>query len=290
MTVAARRRATRPACRAGSTTSRPTRRPPSTSMPGSSAGSSRTASRLGPGLATRSPRSTGRPLRRSPATATVARRRPGTRTSGSTDAADVGAAVEPAGGTLVAPPESAGPAGRSAILRDPAGAEMRLWEPGTNGGAELVNADGTWNWSNLHTPDLAGAPGRSTAALFGWELHTFDLGGVGRPHVAPSRLRRPPRRPRAGDPRATGRRRRTARRSPTPWRGCSSIGLDELPHWHVTFAVADAAATRRAPRRSAARSPSSRTRAGPDGHRRTARPARRHVHREPLRPARLAAG
>jgi predicted enzyme related to lactoylglutathione lyase len=157
------------------------------------------------------------------------------------DADAVGAAVEPAGGTLVAPPESAGPAGRSAILRDPAGAELRIWEPGTNGGAEAVNADGTWNWSNLHTPDLAGARA-FYGALFGWELDTFDLGGAAA-HMW--------RRPGYGDHlagREPGIRERQDDSGAPPgfadavaW--LEVDGIDQLPHWHVTFAVADAAAT-----------------------------------------------
>ena len=51
--------------------------------------------------------------------------------------------------------------------------------PGTNRGAEVVNADNSWNWSNLDTPDPAGAAA-FYGAVFGWELDTIDLGGARR--------------------------------------------------------------------------------------------------------------
>jgi predicted enzyme related to lactoylglutathione lyase len=50
-------------------------------------------------------------------------------------------------------------------LADPAGAMFALRE---RGGAELVNAPGTWNWSNLETTDVAGAEA-FYGAVFGWE-------------------------------------------------------------------------------------------------------------------------
>jgi predicted enzyme related to lactoylglutathione lyase len=50
-------------------------------------------------------------------------------------------------------------------LADPAGAQFALRE---HGGAELVNAPGTWNWSNLETTDVAGAEA-FYGAVFGWE-------------------------------------------------------------------------------------------------------------------------
>ncbi len=50
-------------------------------------------------------------------------------------------------------------------LADPAGARFTLT---TGAGAELVNAAGTWNWSNLETTDVAGAEAFYGAVL-GWE-------------------------------------------------------------------------------------------------------------------------
>ena len=87
------------------------------------------------------------------------------------------AAAAAAGGVVVVPPQAAGPPGRSAVVADPTGAELRLWQPGTNPGAQAVNVDGTWNWSNLHTADAAAVTG-FYSAVFGWELEAVGAGGV----------------------------------------------------------------------------------------------------------------
>ena len=76
--------------------------------------------------------------------------------------------VEAAGGTVVAPPLRAGSAGRLALVTDPTGAYLALWEPGRRKGVERVNEPGSWNWSLLSTPDPAGAAA-FYAEVFGWE-------------------------------------------------------------------------------------------------------------------------
>ena len=76
--------------------------------------------------------------------------------------------VEAASGTVVAPPLRAGNAGRLALVTDPTGANLALWEPGRRKGVELVNEPGSWNWSLLSTPDPAGAAA-FYAEVFGWE-------------------------------------------------------------------------------------------------------------------------
>jgi predicted enzyme related to lactoylglutathione lyase len=81
-----------------------------------------------------------------------------------------------AGATLLGAPQAAGPAGTSAVIADPSGAEIRLWQQGRTRGAQLVNAAGSWNWSNLHTPDPA-AVETFYSGLFGWELAKVDAGG-----------------------------------------------------------------------------------------------------------------
>ena len=159
------------------------------------------------------------------------------------DAADAVADAAAAGGTVLAAPEDAGPAGRAAAIADPAGAEVRVWQPGTNRGAQLVNADGAWNWSNLRTPDRDGAD-RFYAAVFGWQLATFDLGGTAahmwsRPGYGDHLAQREPgireRQDDAGAPPGFA--------DAIAW--LEDIGAGARSHWHVTFAVADAAATAR---------------------------------------------
>jgi predicted enzyme related to lactoylglutathione lyase len=85
------------------------------------------------------------------------------------------AAAEAAGGSVLMAPFDVGPAGRMAALADPAGAEFRIWQAGTNRGAQIVNAPGAWNWSDLLTTDIEGAK-TFYGAVFGWETDTLDFG------------------------------------------------------------------------------------------------------------------
>ncbi len=106
------------------------------------------------------------------------------------------------GAEVVVAPVDVGPpgstAGRWAALTDPDGAPIRLWQPGYRHGAQMVNAPGSWNSSDLVTTDVERREG----------VLRRDLrlgGGSGRLrrrrrgrrqlHVAPPRLRRLP-----GDP------------------------------------------------------------------------------------------
>ena len=81
-----------------------------------------------------------------------------------------------AGGAVLAGALDVGPAGRMAVIADPSGAPLRLWQAGTNRGAGIVNAPGTWNWSNLHTPDVDAARA-FYAAVFGWAALDVEIGG-----------------------------------------------------------------------------------------------------------------
>jgi predicted enzyme related to lactoylglutathione lyase len=83
--------------------------------------------------------------------------------------------VEAAGGTVVAPPFDVGPAGRMAVFADPEGAHFRVWQAGRTNGVELVNAPGSWNWSDLETRDIEAAKA-FYGAVFGWEFGEVDLG------------------------------------------------------------------------------------------------------------------
>jgi predicted enzyme related to lactoylglutathione lyase len=83
------------------------------------------------------------------------------------DADATAAAVAAAGGTVVSGPADAGPGGRAASCVDPQGAAFRLWQARRRLGAQLTNAPGTWNFSNLRTPDRAGAEAFYTP-LFAW--------------------------------------------------------------------------------------------------------------------------
>jgi uncharacterized protein len=78
------------------------------------------------------------------------------------------------GAEVLAEPFEVAGAGSTAVLRDPAGAVVSLWQAAGHAGAELVNQDGTWTWNELTTTDL-GAAKRFYGELFGWASE--DVGG-----------------------------------------------------------------------------------------------------------------
>ncbi len=71
------------------------------------------------------------------------------------------------GATLVAPPFDVMEAGRMAVVQDPTGAMVGLWEAKEHPGAELVNAPGALSWNDLQTRDLDSAKS-FYSELLGW--------------------------------------------------------------------------------------------------------------------------
>ena len=143
----------------------------------------------------------------------------------------VAAAVESLGGRVLMPPADAGPGGRWALCADPLGAEFRLWQARRRLGAQLVNAPGSWNFSDLHTPDRDRALA-FYGALFGW-VTTELPGGAGTMLQVPG----------YGDHLAA-----TVdpdiheRQAIAPPGFADVIGglvVDDEPLWSVTFSVAD---------------------------------------------------
>ena len=92
------------------------------------------------------------------------------------DADAAAARVVDHGGRVRFGPVDAGPAGRSAVVVDPTGAELGLWQAGARIAVERVNEDGAWNWSDLVTADVPAAR-RFYEAVFPWNARTVDLGG-----------------------------------------------------------------------------------------------------------------
>jgi|Tabmets5t2r1_1033131.scaffolds.fasta_scaffold08366_3 uncharacterized protein len=72
------------------------------------------------------------------------------------------------GATVLAEPFEVLGAGRTAVLRDPAGAVVSLWQPRGHAGAGLVNEVGTWTWNELSTADVPAARA-FYRELFGWD-------------------------------------------------------------------------------------------------------------------------
>jgi hypothetical protein len=90
------------------------------------------------------------------------------------DSADESTArAQELGATVIAEPFDVMDSGRMAVLADPEGAVISLWQAGTHRGAQVVNEHGALNFNGLATRDRAGAEA-FYGGLFGWE--TLDLG------------------------------------------------------------------------------------------------------------------
>lgn len=86
------------------------------------------------------------------------------------------ARVEALGGTIVLPAMDVMSAGRMAVITDPTGAAISLWQANEHVGAGAVSQPGTYTWSELITDDVAAASSFYTQ-LFGWIANTEDMGG-----------------------------------------------------------------------------------------------------------------
>jgi uncharacterized protein len=88
------------------------------------------------------------------------------------DAEAVAASVVEAGGRVVLEPFDSLDGGRIAIVADPAGAVLGVWQLGEHRGARVVNEPGAWAMSALSTPDPEGAKA-FYGAVFGWTASEF---------------------------------------------------------------------------------------------------------------------
>jgi uncharacterized protein len=92
--------------------------------------------------------------------------------------------VESAGGKLVAGPFEMGEVGRMAVITDPQGAFISVYQPEE----EAPGSEGVFVWDELVTTDLAGAQ-RFYEEIFGWTTkdmgtdfggyRIFEVGGIG---------------------------------------------------------------------------------------------------------------
>jgi len=64
--------------------------------------------------------------------------------------------------------------GRMAVIKDPTGAVLAVWEPKRNLGVDLANAPGSACWGELATRDTASAKAFYTG-LFGWTTKESDF-------------------------------------------------------------------------------------------------------------------
>jgi uncharacterized protein len=82
--------------------------------------------------------------------------------------------AEELGATVVVDPFDLPGTARMSVIRDPAGAEVGLWQAKGFEGARLVNEVGTWTWNELATTDVDAASA-FYAELLGWEANDLPV-------------------------------------------------------------------------------------------------------------------
>jgi uncharacterized protein len=83
------------------------------------------------------------------------------------------AQVAGAGGRVFAGPFDVFDAGRMAVIADPSGAALCLWQAGTSIGAESVNGPGLLTWADCASSDPAAAQA-FYSTLFGWRFQQMS--------------------------------------------------------------------------------------------------------------------
>ena len=82
--------------------------------------------------------------------------------------------VKSLGGAVLAEPFDVMDAGRMAVIQDPTGAVLSIWQPKTHIGAELVNDPGAFCWNELATKDTEKAA-KFYMELFGWSKEVQEM-------------------------------------------------------------------------------------------------------------------
>jgi uncharacterized protein len=85
------------------------------------------------------------------------------------DADETAAKVAPAAGKVIAGPFDVMEFGRMAVLQDPAGAAIALWQPKMHQGTGIEGVPGTLCWADLMTSDQSAAS-KFYQAVIGWQL------------------------------------------------------------------------------------------------------------------------
>ncbi|MGH8977730.1 MAG: VOC family protein [Acidimicrobiia bacterium] len=81
--------------------------------------------------------------------------------------------VDGAGGSVLMPPMDVMDAGRMAVVQDPTGATIALWQAKNHIGAQTVNEPGSFTWNELQTPDVDKAAA-FYARVIGWDSQPFE--------------------------------------------------------------------------------------------------------------------
>ncbi len=78
------------------------------------------------------------------------------------------------GGSVVMEPMDVMTEGRMAVVKDPTGAYISVWEPKKTAGAEIVNDPGAFVWNELLTTDVNKAQ-KFYGGLFDWKAESGDM-------------------------------------------------------------------------------------------------------------------
>jgi predicted enzyme related to lactoylglutathione lyase len=92
-------------------------------------------------------------------------------------AEETAAKARDAGGRVVMEPFDVMDAGRMAVITDPEGAALCLWQAKQHKGAKVVNEHGSLNFNGLATRDLEGAAA-FYGAVFGWQVLRLGAGAM----------------------------------------------------------------------------------------------------------------
>jgi predicted enzyme related to lactoylglutathione lyase len=96
------------------------------------------------------------------------------------DNADASAAkAVKAGGTQIVPPSDIPHVGRFAVIQDPTGGTIAIFQPGEHKGVGVFGDAGSSCWADLNTPD-ADKAAKFYGECFGW---TFEKGNDGYRHI-----------------------------------------------------------------------------------------------------------
>jgi predicted enzyme related to lactoylglutathione lyase len=79
------------------------------------------------------------------------------------------------GGTVLMDPMDVMDAGRMAVIADPVGAVISVWQPGAHPGAGIVNEPNSYSWSELVTTDTKKSK-EFYGSVFGWDSETHGEG------------------------------------------------------------------------------------------------------------------
>ncbi len=91
------------------------------------------------------------------------------------DIEDATSRATEAGGSVMMPTMDVMDAGRMAVIVDPTGAIVCLWQAKEHIGSEVVNEHGALTWTELITPDVDSAAAFYGAVL-GWGAESMDMG------------------------------------------------------------------------------------------------------------------